>query len=36
LIDMSAYDMYNTGKMTNFEVTDEYIAQNIAKLEKLV
>jgi tryptophan synthase beta chain len=36
LIDMSAYDMFNSGKMANYEVTDAYIAENIAKLEKLV
>jgi len=36
LIDMSAYDMYNSGRMTNYEVTDAYIAENIAKLEKII
>lgn len=35
LIDMTAYDLYNSGKMSNYEVTDAYIAENIAKLEKL-
>lgn len=35
LMDMSAYDLYNSGKMTNYEVTDAYIAEQVAKLEKL-
>lgn len=36
LIDMAAYDNYFAGKLTNFEVTDEYIANNVDRLEKLV
>lgn len=35
LIDMAAYDNYFAGKLTNFEVPDASIEDNIAKLEKL-
>ena len=35
LIDMAAYDNYFAGKLTNFEVPDSSIEENIAKLEKL-
>jgi tryptophan synthase beta chain len=35
LIDMAAYDNYFSGKLTNFEVPDASIEENIAKLEKL-
>jgi tryptophan synthase beta chain len=35
LIDMAAYDNYFSGRLTNFEVTDEYISNNVSKLEKL-
>ena len=36
LIDMSAYDQYLAGELQNFEVTDEQVAENIAKLEKVI
>ncbi|MDR1679015.1 MAG: TrpB-like pyridoxal phosphate-dependent enzyme [Prevotellaceae bacterium] len=36
LIDMAAYDQFNSGKMSNYEVTDEYIHQTTDRLEKLV
>ncbi len=36
LIDMTAYDQYIAGDLTNYELPDEEIAQNIAKLEKLI
>ncbi len=36
LIDMSAYDQYLSGNLQNYEVTDEDVAQNIAKLEKVI
>ena len=34
LIDMAAYDQYIAGDLTNYEVTDEMVASNTAKLEK--
>lgn len=34
LIDMAAYDQYIAGDLTNYEVTDEMVAENTAKLEK--
>ena len=36
LIDMSAYDQYFSGGLQNFEVTDEQVAENISKLEKVI
>jgi tryptophan synthase beta chain len=36
LIDMSAYDQYLSGNLQNYEVTDEDVAKNIAKLEKVI
>ena len=36
LIDMSAYDQYFSGGLQNYEVTDEQVAENIAKLEKVI
>lgn len=36
LIDMSAYDQYLSGKMTNYKLTDEEIAKTTDSLEKLV
>ena len=36
LIDMSAYDQFLSGNLQNYEVTDEDVAQNIAKLEKVI
>ena len=36
LIDMSAYDQYLAGNLQNYEVTDELVAENIAKLEKVI
>ncbi len=36
LIDMSAYDQYLSGNLQNYEVTDELVAENIAKLEKVI
>ena len=36
LIDMSAYDQYLAGNLQNYEVTDEDVAANIAKLEKVI
>ena len=36
LIDMSAYDQYLSGNLQNYEVTDEQVAENIAKLEKVI
>jgi tryptophan synthase beta chain len=35
LIDMTAYDTYIAGDLTNFELSDEEIKDNISKLEKL-
>ena len=36
LIDMSAYDQYLSGNLQNYEITDEMVAENIAKLEKII
>lgn len=36
LIDMTAYDQYLSGKMTNYNLTDEEIAKSTETLEKLV
>ncbi len=36
LIDMSAYDQYLAGNLQNYEVTDEDVAANLAKLEKIL
>ena len=36
LIDMSAYDQYLAGNLQNYEVTDEQVAENISKLEKVI
>ena len=33
---MSAYDQYLSGNLQNYEVTDEDVARNIAKLEKVI
>jgi tryptophan synthase beta chain len=35
LIDMTAYDAYLSDDLTNFELSDETIQQNVSKLEKL-
>ncbi|MBR3514327.1 MAG: TrpB-like pyridoxal phosphate-dependent enzyme [Bacteroidaceae bacterium] len=36
LIDMSAYDQYLSGNLQNYEVTDEQVQANLAKLEKVI
>ncbi|MBP5515101.1 MAG: TrpB-like pyridoxal phosphate-dependent enzyme [Bacteroidaceae bacterium] len=36
LIDMSAYDQYFSGNLQNYEITDEQVAENISKLEKVI
>ena len=36
LIDMTAYDQYLSGNLQNYEVTDELVAENISKLEKVI
>ncbi|MBO7478182.1 MAG: TrpB-like pyridoxal phosphate-dependent enzyme [Salinivirgaceae bacterium] len=36
LIDMSAYDQYLAGDLTNYELPQEEIDRNVAKLEKIV
>ncbi len=36
LIDMSAYDQYLSGNLQNYEITDEQVAENLAKLEKVI
>ena len=36
LIDMSAYDQFLAGSLQDFEVTDEDVARNIDKLEKII
>jgi hypothetical protein len=33
---MTAYDQYNAGDLTNYDLPQEVIDQNVAKLEKLV
>ena len=35
LIDMAAYDRYFAGDLTNYEVTDEEVANNLKDLEKI-
>ncbi len=36
LIDMTAYDQYFAHSLQNYEVTDEQVAANLAKLEKVI
>lgn len=36
LIDMAAYDQYLAGDLTNYEVTDEEVANNLSELEKII
>jgi tryptophan synthase beta chain len=36
LIDMAAYDQYFSGELTNYELPDTEIAENVAKLEKII
>ena len=36
LLDMAAYDAYLAGDLTNYELSDDIIKENISKLEKLV
>lgn len=36
LIDMTAYDQYIAGDLTNFELPDQEIADNVSKLEKII
>ena len=36
LIDMTAYDQYIAGDLTNYELPDQEIADNISKLEKII
>ncbi|MDR1666697.1 MAG: TrpB-like pyridoxal phosphate-dependent enzyme [Bacteroidales bacterium] len=36
LIDMSAYDSYLAGDLTNYDLSDEDIAKNVNQLEKIV
>ncbi len=36
LIDMTAYDQYLAGDLTNFELPQEDIARNVSKLEKII
>ncbi len=36
LIDMSAYDQFISGNLQNYEVTDQQVAENISKLEKII
>ncbi len=36
LVDMAAYDQYFAGDLTNYTLTDEDIAKNIAGLEKII
>ena len=36
LIDMSAYDQYLSGNLQNYEVTDEQVAENLSKIEKII
>lgn len=35
LIDMTAYDSYFSGKLSNYEVSETMISENVSKLEKL-
>ena len=36
LIDMSAYDQYLSGNLQNYEITDEMVAENLSKIEKIL
>ncbi len=36
LIDMTAYDQYLSGNLQNYEVTDEQVAENLSKIEKVI
>ncbi len=36
LIDMTAYDQYISGDLTNYELPDQEIADNVSKLEKII
>jgi len=36
LIDMTAYDQYLAGDLTNYELPDEIIKENVSRLEKIV
>lgn len=36
LIDMAAYDQYLAGDLTNYEVTDEEVANNMKDIEKII
>ena len=36
LIDMSAYDQYLSGNLQNYELTDEEVAKNLSKIEKVI
>lgn len=36
LIDMASYDMYLSGDLSNYEVTDEMVRENTKDLEKLI
>jgi len=36
LIDMSAYDQFLSGKMTNYKLSDEEIARSLSELEKII
>lgn len=36
LIDMAAYDQYFAGDLTNFELSDEDVAENLSKIEKII
>ena len=33
---MRAYDMYLSGSLQDYEVTDEDVSKNIAELEKII
>lgn len=36
LIDMAAYDQFNSGDLTNFTLSDEQIKKNVDELEKII
>lgn len=36
LIDMASYDMYLSGSLQNYEVTDEEVKRNVDELEKII
>ncbi len=36
LIDMSAYDQYFSGSLSNYEVSDEDVQKNVSKLEQII